>query len=151
MNLSTSVSLGKSLLIYSVRVGKFGWETRTKFARICSFLSSSLNFSSRPKRYPLEINILSIQRCLLLTYVNSFYFTVFEAENLGDNPDKNCQKQASNYNDDTLVRSEDFGAQQSQYSTHSTEVRSIFFPFCIWFTLGPNPLYIFVLMLIYSE
>ena len=54
---------------------------------------------------------------------------MFEAENLGDNPDKNCQKQASNYNDDTLVRSEDFGAQQSQYSTHSTEVRSIFFSF----------------------
>merc|ERR1712166_356465 len=31
-------------------------------------------------------------------------------------------KQASSeYNDDTLVRSEDFGAQQSQYSTQSTE------------------------------
>ena len=66
--------------------------------------------------------------------VNSFYFTVFEAENLGDNPDKNCQKQASEYNDDTLVRSEDFGAQQSQYSTHSTEVRSIFFSFSHLFT-----------------
>ena len=52
------------------------------------------------------------------------YFTVFEADNLGDNPDKSCQKQASEYNDDTLVRSDDC-AQQSQYST---EVR-IFFPF----------------------
>ena len=62
-------------------------------------------------------------------YVNLFYFSVFEAENLGDNQDKNCQKQASEYNDDTLVRSEDFGAQQSQYSTHSTEVRFFFFHF----------------------
>ena len=50
--------------------------------------------------------------------------TVYEAENLGDNPQKNfSQKQASEYNDDTLVRSDDC-AQQSQYST---EVR-IFSP-----------------------
>ena len=49
--------------------------------------------------------------------------TVYEAENLGDNAEKNCAKQASEYNDDTLVRSEDC-AQQSQYST---EVR-IFSP-----------------------
>ena len=50
--------------------------------------------------------------------------TVYEAENLGDNPQKNfSQKQASEYNDDTLVRSDDC-AQQSQ---NSTEVR-IFSP-----------------------
>ena len=49
--------------------------------------------------------------------------TVFEAENLGDNPEKNSAKQASEYNDDTLVRSEDC-AQQSQYST---EVRNVYY------------------------
>ena len=68
---------------------------------------------------------------------------MFEAENLGDNSVKNCQKQASEYNDDTLVRSEDFGAQQSQYSTHSTEVRSIFFPYRIYSQWG-QILYIFL-------
>ena len=54
--------------------------------------------------------------------------TVYEAENLGDNPEKNfSQKQASEYNDDTLVRSDDC-AQQSQYST---EVR--IFPLLLFY------------------
>ena len=66
-----------------------------------------------------------------------FYFTVFEADNLGDNPDKSCQKQASEYNDDTLVRSEDC-AQQSQYST---EVSS-FFPLFVLFLHNEAMLFI---------
>jgi len=79
----------------------------------------------------ITFGVLSIIACLLALILpetgdEDLPDTVFEAENLGDNPDKNCQKQASNYNDDTLVRSEDFGAQQSQYSTHSTEAQKLF-------------------------